>query len=173
MKFDKSFWLFIMVVGLGWWVVTVHDNNKLLEKENERLQKDNTNQSKIIASQSFEFNRINQLTSTAYRNGLLSEAKSQEKVIEYRTILKKEPTCDLVVPQFVTDGLLNYTYRLRASTLYGNPERIDAAGVGAITARKLTYCQAIEWIDPLLKTIDKANTQLEAIEQAKKKPQAN
>lgn len=37
MKFDKSFWLFIMVVGLGWWVVTVHDSNNLLKKENSEL----------------------------------------------------------------------------------------------------------------------------------------
>ncbi|MEQ4634508.1 lysis protein [Providencia stuartii] len=37
MKFDKSFWLFIMVVGLGWWVVTVHDSNNLLKKENSKL----------------------------------------------------------------------------------------------------------------------------------------
>ena len=37
MKFDKSFWLFIMVVGMGWWVVTVHDSNKLLKKENAEL----------------------------------------------------------------------------------------------------------------------------------------
>ncbi|EOJ8666999.1 lysis protein [Providencia stuartii] len=37
MKFDKSFWLFIMVVGMGWWVVTVHDSNKLLKKENSEL----------------------------------------------------------------------------------------------------------------------------------------
>ncbi|MEQ4624760.1 lysis protein [Providencia manganoxydans] len=37
MKFDKSFWLFIMVVGLGWWVVTANDSNKLLKKENSEL----------------------------------------------------------------------------------------------------------------------------------------
>ncbi|EKT54608.1 lysis protein [Providencia rettgeri] len=37
MKFDKSFWLFIMVVGMGWWVITVHDSNKLLKKENSEL----------------------------------------------------------------------------------------------------------------------------------------
>lgn len=37
MKFDKSFWLFVMVVMLGWWVVTVHDSNKLLKKENSEL----------------------------------------------------------------------------------------------------------------------------------------
>ena len=37
MKFDKSFWLFIMVVGLGWCLVTVNDSNKLLKKENSEL----------------------------------------------------------------------------------------------------------------------------------------
>ncbi|HEF8772459.1 lysis protein [Providencia manganoxydans] len=37
MKFDKSFWLFVMVVILGWWVVTVNDSNKLLKKENSEL----------------------------------------------------------------------------------------------------------------------------------------
>ncbi|EMF0916645.1 MULTISPECIES: lysis protein [Providencia] len=37
MKFDKSFWLFVMVVMLGWWVVTVHDSNNLLKKENSEL----------------------------------------------------------------------------------------------------------------------------------------
>ncbi|MEQ5125819.1 lysis protein [Providencia alcalifaciens] len=37
MKFDKSFWLFIMVVGLGWWVVSIRDDNKQLKKENTEL----------------------------------------------------------------------------------------------------------------------------------------
>ncbi|WP_272683254.1 MULTISPECIES: hypothetical protein [unclassified Providencia] len=165
MKFDKSFWLFIMVVGLGWWVVTVHDDNKLLKKDNDRLQVDNDKQSKLIAEQSFEFNRINQITGTAYRNGIVSKAESQEKIIEYRTILKKEPTCDLIVPQSFTDGVLDDTYRLRASTLSGDPKRVDATGVGFTPSRQLTYCQAIEWIPYLLADLKQANIQLDALDQ--------
>lgn len=165
MKFDKSFWLFIMVVGLGWWVVSVHDDNKLLKKDNDRLQIDNDKQSELIARQSFEFNRINQITGTAYRNGIVSKAESQEKIIEYRTILKKEPTCDLVVPQSFTDGVLYDTYRLRASALSGDPERVNSAGVGFTSSRQLTYCQAIEWIPHLLADIKQANIQLDALNQ--------
>ena len=165
MKFDKSFWLFIMVVGLGWWVVSVHDDNKLLKKDNDRLQIDNDKQSELIAKQSFEFNRINQITGTAYRNGIVSKAESQEKIIEYRTILKKEPTCDLVVPQSFTDGVLYDTYRLRASALSGDPERVNSAGVGFTSSRQLTYCQAIEWIPHLLADIKQANIQLDALNQ--------
>lgn len=37
MKLDKSFWLYIMVIGLCGWVVSVHDDNKLLKKENLEL----------------------------------------------------------------------------------------------------------------------------------------
>lgn len=169
MKFDKSFWLIIMVVGLGWWVVSVHDDNKLLKKDNDRLQIDNDKQSELIAKQSFEFNRINQITGTAYRNGIVSKAESQEKIIEYRTILKKEPTCDLVVPQFITNGLLDDTYRLRARTLSGDPERIDTAGVGFTPSRQLTYCQAIEWIPRLLADLKQANIQLDALDQIRQK----
>lgn len=165
MKFDKSFWLFIMVVGLGWWVVSVHDDNKLLKKNNDRLQIDNDKQSELIAKQSFEFNRINQITGTAYRNGIVSRAQSQEKTIEYRTILKKEPTCDLVVPQSFTDGVLYDTYRLRASALSGDPERVNTAGVGLTPSRQLTYCQAIEWIPHLLADLKQANIQLDALDQ--------
>ena len=168
MKFDQSFWLFIMLVGLGWWVVTVHDDNKLLKKDNDRLQVDNDKQSKLIAEQSFEFNRINQITGTAYRNGIVSKAESQEKIIEYRTILKKEPTCDLIVPQFFTDGVLDDTYSLRSSALSSDPKRINTAGVGFTPTRQLTYCQAVEWIPHLLADLKQANIQLDALEQIRK-----
>ncbi|HFF1655731.1 TPA: hypothetical protein ACGBIO_003474 [Providencia rettgeri] len=168
MKFDKSLLLLVMVVGLGWWIVTVHDDSKLLKKDNDRLQVDNDKQSKLIAEQSFEFNRINQITGTAYRNGIVSKAESQEKIIEYRTILKKEPTCDLIVPQHFTDGVLYDTYRLRASALSGDPKRINTAGVGFTPTRQLTYCQTVEWIPHLLADLKQANIQLDALEQIRK-----
>lgn len=168
MKIDNSFWLFLMVVGLGWWATTLYDSNVSVKKDNDRLQVDNDKQSKLIAEQSFEFNRINKITGTAYRNGIVSKAESQEKIIEYRTILKKEPTCDLIVPQSFTDGVLDDTYSLRTSALSNDPKRINTAGVGFIASRQLTYCQAIEWIPHLLADLKQANIQLDALEQIRK-----
>ncbi|MCB6146730.1 hypothetical protein LHK12_22180 [Providencia rettgeri] len=49
MKIDNSFWLFLMVVGLGWWATTLYDNNVSVKKDNDRLQVDNDKQSKLIA----------------------------------------------------------------------------------------------------------------------------
>ncbi|TNV05050.1 hypothetical protein FH869_00895 [Providencia rettgeri] len=168
MKIDNSFWLFLMAVGLGWWATTLYDSNVSVKKDNDRLQVDNDKKSKLIADQSFEFNRINQITGTAYRNGIVSKAESQEKIIEYRTILKKEPTCDLIVPQSFTDGVLNDTYSLRASAVSVDPKRIDPTGVGFTPSRQLTYCQAVEWIPHLLADLKQANIQLDALEQIRK-----
>ncbi|HBC7427952.1 TPA: hypothetical protein KEY68_000174 [Providencia rettgeri] len=154
MKIDSSTWLFLMVVGLGWWAVSEYESNSLLKI-------DNSNKSKIIAIQSLQFNRFNQIATTAYRHGIQTEAKSQEKVIEYREILKKELTCDLPVPQPIADGLLKYTHELRA--MYADPQNTNRASVGTITTGTLTYCQAVLWIDSLLSALDKANGQIEAI----------
>jgi hypothetical protein len=154
MKIDNSFWLFFMLVIAGWWAVTEHESNSLLKA-------DNINKSKVIATQSFQFNRFNQIATTAYRNGIKADAKSQEKVIEYREILKKELTCDFLVPQPIADGLLKYTYELRA--MYADPQNTNRTSVGTITTSTLTYCQAVLWIDSLLSALDKANGQIEAI----------
>ncbi|ENY6787261.1 hypothetical protein ACF1CY_004807, partial [Providencia rettgeri] len=103
MKIDNSFWLFLALFAVSWWAITEYESNSLLKI-------DNSNKSKIIATQSLQFNRFNQIATTAYRYGIQTEAKSQEKVIEYREILKKELTCDLPVPQSIADGLLGYTH---------------------------------------------------------------
>lgn len=154
MKIDSSTWLFLMVVGLGWWAVSEYESNSLLKI-------DNSNKSKIIATQSLQFNRFNQMATTAYRYGIQAEVKSQERVIEYRTILKKELTCDLPVPQPIADGLLKYTYELRS--MYADPQNANRTSTSTITTSTLTYCQAVLWIDSLLSALDKANAQIEAI----------
>ncbi|EPL9568156.1 hypothetical protein MMK73_000197 [Providencia rettgeri] len=154
MKIDSSTWLFLMVVGLGFWAVTEYENNSLLKD-------DNFKKSKIIASQSLQFNRFNQIATTAYRHGIQTEAKSQEKVIEYREILKKELTCDLPVPQPIADGLLKYTYELRS--MYVDPQNTNGTSASTTTTSTLTYCQAVLWIDPLLSALHKSNEQLQAI----------
>lgn len=125
MKFDKSFWLFIMVIGLGWWVVTVHDDNKLLKKDNDRLQIDNVRQSEVIAKQALQFNSFNLIATSAHRNGIQVDAKAQEKVIEYKTILQKEFYCDALVPQPVADGLFEYTNELRSRAMRTNSSNAD------------------------------------------------
>ncbi|WP_456310436.1 hypothetical protein [Serratia proteamaculans] len=89
--------------------------------------------------------------------------KAQEKEIEYRTILRFEPTCALPVPSAIAGGLLDYANRLRASAMHADPGITYRASSGTAAASTLTYCQAVLWIDQLLKAIERANNQLDSI----------
>lgn len=154
MKIDNSFWLFLALSAVSWWAVTEFESNSLLKD-------DNIKKSRVIAKQSLEFNRFNQIATSAYRYGIQAEVKSQERVIEYRTILKKEPTCDLPVPQSIANRLLKYADDLRS--MYTDTGNINSASISTVTPQTLTYCEAVGWVDYLLAALDKANGQLKSI----------
>ncbi|WP_201282898.1 hypothetical protein [Serratia rhizosphaerae] len=135
------------------------------QERNKTQQQELNQQSAIISQQAFQFQRANEISATAHRYGINTDAATQEKEIEYRTILKNQPTCDLAVPAAIAGGLLNYTHRLRAGAVSSDTGSPDGSSLGAITPGPLTYCQAVLWIDPLLSAIDKANNQLRSIRQ--------
>ncbi|MCU6242168.1 hypothetical protein [Enterobacter asburiae] len=134
-----------------------------LQSDNDVLRSDNILQGQVIATQAFNFNRFNQVAEHANRLNSLIDTRTEETVIEYREILRREKTCDLPVPADVAGGLLEYTHRLRASAMHTDSGGADAAGDSATTTSALTYCQAVLWIKPLLATIEKANNQLAGI----------
>ncbi|MDT7071141.1 hypothetical protein [Citrobacter amalonaticus] len=139
-----------------------------LQSDNDVLRNDNTLQSQVIAAQAFNFNRFNQVAENTSRLNSLIDASSDNTVIEYREILRREKTCDLPVPADVAGGLLEYTHRLRASAMHTDSGDADAAGDSATTTSALTYCQAVLWIKPLLAAIEKANNQLAGIREIEK-----
>lgn len=144
---------------------TYYYNDKYQEqtKATERLQGEVDGQASIISGQSLQFNRFNQIAAAAGQYGVTVQARAQEKEIEYRRIIEKEPTCDLLIPADIASGLLEYTYRLRATALHANTGNINSDGGATIATSSITYCQAILWIRPLLATIDQANNQLSKI----------
>jgi len=130
---------------------------------NKRLQSDSDRQAAVIATQSFQFNRFNQIAAQQQQYAVTIGGKAQEKEIEYRTILKTESTCALAVPAHIAGRLLDYANRLRARAMHADPGIADSASSGTATTGTMTYCQAVLWIDPLLTAIDQANSQLAGI----------
>lgn len=155
--------LLIIFIALAWLAFHFHGNAVEAGGKVEQLQSDNGLQATTIATQSFQFQRANAISTAASQYGITTDAATQGKEIEYRTILKNQPTCDLAVPAAIAGGLLNYTHRLRSRAMSADTGDADATGAGAITSGTLTYCQAVLWIDPLLAALDKANNQLLAI----------
>lgn len=137
---------------------------KLLVSENNRLASELATQQHIIADQSLQFQRFNQIAASASSRGIQQRADAEERKIEYKTLLKKEPTCDLPVPRDVADSLLNNTYRLRTSAMRSLAEGIDPTRHAVIARQPLTYCDLALWVNALLADLEQANTQLMAIE---------
>lgn len=131
----------------------------------EKAEQEVDGQRQVIATQAFNINRFNQIADYTNRNNSLIDASSDNTVIDYREILRREKTCDLPVPADVARGLLSYANSLRASAMYTNSGNADAAGDSATPPSTLTYCQAVLWIKPLLAAIEKANNQLAGIRQ--------
>ncbi|WP_226052668.1 hypothetical protein [Dickeya chrysanthemi] len=133
----------------------------------ETLQSEVNAQQAVISQQSLQFQRFNQIAARASQQAVTITSKSEERQIVYRTIIKTDPPGRQCVPDDVAGRLLDYTNRLRASAMSATPGNIDSAGSGPATAGcRLTYAQAVYWIDPLLSAIERANGQLAAIREA-------
>ncbi|HAT7731462.1 TPA: hypothetical protein JAX37_003334 [Enterobacter cloacae] len=153
----------VVIAGLSVALVKSCSVASKLQSDNNVLRSDNTLQGQVIATQALNFNRFNQVAEHANRLNSLIDISTEETVIEYREILRREKTCDLPVPADIAGGLLEYAYRLRSSAMHADTERVNTADDSSATSRSMTYCQAILWIKPLLAVIEKGNNNLAAI----------
>lgn len=151
------------IVFFGLWMFSM-----LAAEQTEGKHKDKviTDQQKVIDNAYTSIDIFDRVAAANASRNMQAEAKSQEEQIEYRTIIRKEPTCNLYIPQPVSDGLLSHVYAIRQSAMRFDSGITDPAGTGAAATRRLTYCQAVEWIEPLLTALDKANGQLMDIRKA-------
>ncbi|EPG2186036.1 hypothetical protein I8I28_002687 [Enterobacter cloacae] len=155
----------VIIAGLSVALVKSCSDASSLQSDNDVLRSDNTLQGQVIATQAFNFNRFNQVAEHANRLNSMIDTSTEETVIEYREILRREKTCDLPVPADVAGGLLEYAYRLRASAMHTDTNRPDAADDRSASASSMTYCQAVLWIKPLLAVIEKGNNNFAGIRQ--------
>ncbi|MCK6669114.1 hypothetical protein L8T07_15410 [Enterobacter asburiae] len=163
MKINPGLIGVLVIAGLLVALVKSCSDASGLQSENDVLRSDNSLQGQVIASQALYFNRFNQVAEHANRLNSLIDTSTEETVIEYREILRREKTCDLPVPADIAGGLLEYAHRLRASALHtdtGGPDTTDDRTAAAST---ITYCQAVLWIKPLMAVIEKGNMNLEGI----------
>ncbi|NIH42441.1 hypothetical protein HBM95_05750 [Enterobacter asburiae] len=155
----------LLIAALSVALVKSCSDASRLQSDNDILRSDNTLQGQVIATQAFNFNRFNQVAEHANRLNSLIDTSTEETVIEYREILRRDKTCDLPVPADIAGGLLEYAYRLRSSAMHTDTDGTDAADDSTAAASSMTYCQAVLWIKPLLAVIEKGNNNLAGIRQ--------
>ncbi|MCE1325354.1 hypothetical protein V1603_12205 [Enterobacter sp. ECC-219] len=165
MKINPGLIGVVVIAGLSVALVKSCSDASSLQSDNDILRSDNSLQGQVIATQTFNFNRFNQVAEHANRLNSLIDTSTEDTVIEYREILHREKTCDLPVPTDIAGGLLEYAYRLRSSAMHADTDGTDAADDSTAAARSMTYCQAVLWIKPLLAVIEKGNNKLAGIRQ--------
>ena len=168
MKFNLFPVAIVIIAVLSVALVKSCSDASSLQSDNNVLRSDNSLQGQVIATQAFNFNRFNQVAEHANRLNSLIDTSTEETVIEYREILRREKTCDLPVPADVAGGLLKYAYRLRASAMHPDTGNTNATDDSTAAASSMTYCQAVLWIEPLLAVIEKGNNNLAGIREIEK-----
>ena len=165
MKINPGIIGVVIIAGLSVALVRSCSEASNLQSENDVLRSDNSLQGQVIATQAFNFNRFNQVAEHANRLNSLIDTSTEETVIVYREILRREKTCDLPVPADIAGGLLKYAHRLRASAMHTDSNGPDTADDRAVATNSMTYCQAVLWIKPLLAVIEKGNNNFAGIRQ--------
>lgn len=171
MKINSGLIGVVIIAGLSIALAKSCSDASSIQSDNDVLRSDNSLQAKVIATQSFNFNRFNQVAEHANRLNSLIDTSTEETVIEYREILRREKTCDLPVPADIAGGLLEYAYRLRSSAMHADTDGPDAADDSTAATSTMTYCQAVLWIKPLLAVIEKGNNNLAGIRQIEQERQ--
>ncbi|MCL6328523.1 hypothetical protein EXT51_03270 [Pectobacterium carotovorum subsp. carotovorum] len=150
--------------GAGWYVQGLRWDTDIAQRDKQQSDDISTSQQAVIAGQSLQFHHYNEIARQANQYAITIKGKSDEKQIIYRTIIKHHPASRECVPDDVATGLLDYAHRLRASAMRSTASGIDSASVStAASGCRLTYGQAVYWIDPLLTALDKALNQLAGI----------
>ena len=163
MKINLGLISVVIIAGLSIALVKSCSYASNIQSDNDVLRSDNALQGQVIATQAFNFNQFNEVAEHANRLNSLIDTSTEETVIEYREILRREKTCDLPVPADIAGGLLEYAYRLRASAMHTDSDQPDEGNGRAAATGSMTYCQAVLWIKPLLATIEKGNNNFAGI----------
>jgi len=157
--------LTLLIGGITWAAFHYYGTTASSKVVISQMQSDTAEQSTVIANQALDFQKYNDIAAAALQNDKQNATTVEVKQVEYRTLLKKEPTCALNVPADIANGLYDYANRLRASALNTDPGGTNSTNSGATATNTLTYCQAVLWITPLLSAIETANNHLAAIRQ--------
>ncbi|MEH2920780.1 hypothetical protein ACFFL1_09735 [Samsonia erythrinae] len=156
-------------IAIGWYVQGLRWDADAAEVSRKQSDDISASQQAIIARQSFEFHRYNEIARNANQHGTIIKVNSNEKQVEYRTIIKRSPAGRECVSDDVAYRLLGYAHSLRAYAMHASSGGADTTDTRAITSDcRLTYAQAVYWIDPLLTALDQANSQLAGIRELNK-----
>ncbi|HEJ7884322.1 TPA: DUF2570 domain-containing protein [Serratia liquefaciens] len=148
--------LLAVILAFGWAAFHFYGVSEGKDGELSQARSDLNVATATNAQQAFQFKRANEISAAAGKYNVTISAKSEERQNETRNDLKTEECADRYIPNATAPRLYTYTNGLRANAMRdtGKP---DGTVIDSTAAGKLTYRQAVLWIDPLLTLLDRAN----------------
>ncbi|XVH57530.1 hypothetical protein RYX27_03800 [Providencia hangzhouensis] len=117
MKIDNSFWLFLMVVGLGWWAATLYDSNILVKKDIERLENEAA-ASQFILSTVLELSvTFNEISRNNLRERDAAAVASETVKTIIKTVIVDDKCAAIDAPRDATVELHNHANRIRSNAI--------------------------------------------------------
>lgn len=156
--------LVVVILALGGTAFYFHGEAADRAADLRQMKSDLDTANATNAVQALQFQLANEISAAAGRYGATINAKSEERQNENRKALKNEECADRYIPDSTAQRLLQYTDGLRAVAMRDTGE-LDRATARAAAIGRLTYRQAVLWIDPLLTLLDRANNDRAAIRQ--------
>lgn len=154
--------LVVVILALGGTAFYFHGEAVDRAGDLRQMKKDLDTAIATNAVQALQFQLANEISADAGRYGATINAKSEERQNANRQALKNEECADRYIPDATAQRLLQYTDGLRAIAMRDTGE-LDRAAASAAATGRLTYRQAVLWIDPLLTLLDRANNDRAAI----------
>lgn len=148
--------LLAVILAFGWAAFHFYGVSVAKDGELSQARSDLDVATATNAQQAFQFQRANEISAAAGKYNVTISAKSEERQNETRNDLKTEECADRYIPDATAQRLHAYTNGLRAVAMR-DTGKLDGAASGSTTAGRLTYRQAVLWIDPLLTLLDRAN----------------
>lgn len=140
--------LLAVILALGWTAFHFYGVSVGKDGELSQARSDLDTATVTNAQQAFQFQRANEISAAAGKYNVTISAKSEERQIENRNDLKTEECADRYIPDATAQRLYAYTNGLRADAMR-NTGKPDGTVTDSSAASKLTYRQAVLWIDPL------------------------
>ncbi|CAI0695908.1 Uncharacterised protein [Serratia fonticola] len=156
--------LVVVILALGGTAFYFHGEAVDRAADLKQMKNDLDTAKATNAVQALQFQLANEISAAAGHYSVTIQAKSEERQNENRKALKNEECADRYIPDSTAQRLLQYTDGLRAVAMRDTGELDRATARSAATGR-LTYRQAVLWIDPLLTLLDRANNDRAAIRQ--------
>ncbi len=154
--------LLVVILCLGGTAFYFHKSAVEKAGQLSQLQSDLDESKATQALQAFQFQRSNEIAAQAGSYNVTISAKSEERQIENRKDLNVEECADRYIPDSTAQRMYDYTDDLRARAMR-NSGQPDGTLTGTTSPRRMTYRQAVLWLDPLLTLLDRANNDRELI----------